>query len=282
MLPMGADQNPDMLYHYTSQAGFLGITKSRSFWASKIHYLNDGREFELSVDLVREYVAERQAKADAFEGLALQAVANIAGNVAQANICVASFTELGDLLSQWRGYCTPGDGLSIGLPKACIEASALALGWIVTRCTYEPAQQRAVLSELVDRHVMRLLGWLESASAPPSDPDDHALFNEAWAFALELSTVAPAIKDASFAEENEWRVISPPQDFRKMHYRPGRHTLIPYAELPILGMQGESVKVSVGPTAHPKLATSAAGGRLMQQGFTAYDVVASVVPFRDW
>lgn len=279
---MDADPSPKLLYHYTSQAGFLGITKSQSFWASKIHYLNDGREFELSVDLVREYAAERQAGADAYESLALQAVANIAGNVAQANVCVASFTEQGDLLSQWRGYCTPGDGLSIGLPRPCIEASARAVGWIVTRSTYEPAQQRAVLAELVDRHVLRLLGWLASTTAPPSDPDDHALFREAWAFAQELSTIAPAIKDESFAEEREWRVISAPQDFRKMRYRPGRHTLIPYAELPIVDMQGESVKVRVGPTAHPQLATSAAGGRLMQQGFTAYDVVASVVPFRDW
>lgn len=67
--------------------------------------------------------------ADAPADLALQALANIAGNVAQANVCVASFTEEGDLLSQWRGYCTPGDGLSIGLPSACLAASAHAAGW---------------------------------------------------------------------------------------------------------------------------------------------------------
>lgn len=53
-------QAPSTLYHYTSQAGLLGITASRSVWASKIHYLNDGKEFALSVELVREYVAERR------------------------------------------------------------------------------------------------------------------------------------------------------------------------------------------------------------------------------
>jgi hypothetical protein len=44
---------PEILYHYTSQAGLIGILDTRTIWASKIHYLNDSREFALALDIAR-------------------------------------------------------------------------------------------------------------------------------------------------------------------------------------------------------------------------------------
>jgi adenosylmethionine-8-amino-7-oxononanoate aminotransferase len=40
-----------VLYHYTSQAGLLGIINSKVLWASNIFYLNDTTEFAYFVDL---------------------------------------------------------------------------------------------------------------------------------------------------------------------------------------------------------------------------------------
>jgi hypothetical protein len=36
---------PRILYHYTSQQGFLGIVEHRAIWASSIFHLNDAAEF---------------------------------------------------------------------------------------------------------------------------------------------------------------------------------------------------------------------------------------------
>lgn len=33
------------LWHYTTVAGIAGILRSKQLWASKIQYLNDGKEF---------------------------------------------------------------------------------------------------------------------------------------------------------------------------------------------------------------------------------------------
>ena len=274
---------PDTLHHYTDQAGFLGITESKGLWATTIHYLNDGAEYRLSADLVRAHAAKRfESTSDDLEGYALQALHAITHNISRSNICVVSFAEHGDLLSQWRGYCSPGDGLSLGLPTACVERSAQALGWRLAKCIYDPDEARGILVELVDRHATRLLVWLRTLASDPGAPDQEPTFSQAWPFAAELSALAPAIKDPSFAEECEWRAISPPISFSDLRYRPGRHTLIPYTELPLVNVENELSRVTVGPTAHPDLAVQAANGRLLHQGFRSHRVAPSAIPFRDW
>src|SRR5262249_828164 len=44
------------LYHYTTQAGLMGIIKDRQIWATHTQYLNDRREFLHAVDLVRREI----------------------------------------------------------------------------------------------------------------------------------------------------------------------------------------------------------------------------------
>ena len=45
---------PEILYHYTSQAGLIGMLHTKTIWASKIHYLNDSKEFALALKLARD------------------------------------------------------------------------------------------------------------------------------------------------------------------------------------------------------------------------------------
>jgi len=43
---------PKILYHYTSQDGLIGILKDRNLWASKIHYMNDSKEFSQTLHIL--------------------------------------------------------------------------------------------------------------------------------------------------------------------------------------------------------------------------------------
>jgi hypothetical protein len=45
-------KRPKALYHYTSQAGLIGIVKSMKLWATSIRYLNDSREYNHDRDLL--------------------------------------------------------------------------------------------------------------------------------------------------------------------------------------------------------------------------------------
>lgn len=277
-----ASPDPAALFHYTDQQGLIGISSSRSVWASGIRYLNDGREFALCLDLVREAADELRDGLCQKDKLLLDTLVYVAGNVHQANVCVASFTEQGDLLSQWRGYCTPGDGFSVGMPTALLRESVAAAGWHLTKCVYDGATQRQLVAESLSRHFARMRAVTDGLMPPPVTVDDAPIFRAAWPFAAEVTALAPAIKDPSFSEEQEWRAISPPLDFRKLAYRTGRHTLIPYATLPLVGLEQADVLVRVGPTQYPELSAGATGGLLMSRKFTAYTVLPSTVPFRDW
>ena len=50
---------PEILYHYTSQTGLKGMLNKKTIWASKIHYLNDSKEFALALKLARNELTER-------------------------------------------------------------------------------------------------------------------------------------------------------------------------------------------------------------------------------
>jgi hypothetical protein len=45
---------PNFLYHYTGQAGLLGIIKTGELWATKIQYMNDATEFGLALTMARK------------------------------------------------------------------------------------------------------------------------------------------------------------------------------------------------------------------------------------
>ena len=50
---------PEILYHYTSQDGLIGMLNTKTIWASKIHYLNDSKEFALALDLASDELTKR-------------------------------------------------------------------------------------------------------------------------------------------------------------------------------------------------------------------------------
>ncbi|MGA3345583.1 MAG: HepT-like ribonuclease domain-containing protein, partial [Terracidiphilus sp.] len=49
---------PELLYHYTTQEGLLGILKSRSIWASHIRFLNDTSEGKIFLGAFTEILEE--------------------------------------------------------------------------------------------------------------------------------------------------------------------------------------------------------------------------------
>jgi hypothetical protein len=44
---------PGILYHYTGQAGLLGIIERRELWCTKVQYMNDATEFGRALDMAR-------------------------------------------------------------------------------------------------------------------------------------------------------------------------------------------------------------------------------------
>lgn len=94
---------PPILYHYTDQHGLLGILKSKEIWASHTQYLNDAREFRHAVGLVKKEVEGMLKDATGLRrDLLLEMQEAVKTSIETINVCVCSFSEERDILSQWR------------------------------------------------------------------------------------------------------------------------------------------------------------------------------------
>jgi hypothetical protein len=198
-----ATQVPEFLYHYTSSSGLYEIVKSDSIWASKIQYLNDSEEFvgatERCASLLRE-IAGRQTQTWPRELILF--MAESLSRIDSVNICVCSFTEKSDLLSQWRGYCPPGGGYCLGIEsKSLIEAFG-SKKFTMLPCVYSWFHHDLLLKDAINN---TLPGLLKIPSVPLDQLPQHAEPIVQIFFGL-IHEIAPIIKHPGFAEEKEWRV----------------------------------------------------------------------------
>src|ERR1039457_2451973 len=195
------------LFHYTSLATFNQILKTRKLWASHFRYLNDVTEFRYAVQIISERIQSRQG-----EATILQRATNALGNLVPSDLLrgpyVISFSEDGDSLSQWRGYCSHTAGVSMGFNSKMLSGQLSVMhdktsgneavyGYLV-QCIYEREEQYALVDQLIDF-------LLESIK--DKDSDDPTCITHSSTFMSILPIIAPAFKDHAFRDEREWRIV---------------------------------------------------------------------------
>jgi hypothetical protein len=214
---------PELLYHYTTASGLLGILEKKALWATDVGYLNDYMEVELSID---ELIKALDAKCSDREP------ADVVGlRMAETSLVdhrgggrfgpfVASFCESGDQLSQWRGY---GHGsYALGFDSAALSSlPPLEDGTPVDllRVEYDDDAQARMLARVI-------------AEVEHLDPSVH----HHWYEPLDAAMRGLAsIKDAGFHEENEWRLYALPQGTFTMekHRALPSGAIAPYIEVPL-------------------------------------------------
>jgi hypothetical protein len=296
------------LYHYTKQAGLLGIIRKKEIWATHTQYLNDTREFLHAVQLIRdELTVARAAHGDETVRDALEAmgrglpepevsndekraalremwesVGDPAG-LARINVCVASFSEVRDSLSQWRAYA-PRGGFCIGIRGDNLGQLAAAQRFYLAPCLYDLGQQRglarALIEEVLEENLERQSQADVGRQFVPPGGSLHKYLNR----------YAPILKDPSFAEEREWRIISPPQMCTdpRFDFREGNSMLIPFYRFSLHGEAGPVharaiplEEVIIGPTPDPERSEASVRNFLFSQGHEV-KVTRSAVPYRDW
>jgi hypothetical protein len=201
--------------------------------------------------------------------------------ISSANICSVSFCTDPDLLSQWRGYAGFSVGYAIGFDpnglKEIAQNNACSLG----RCIYEKSLQEQIINELIDealRHAK--ICWDNSI--------ENSQLTIGRAFERALLECGAFFKDASFNEEQEWRLITIPRGFteKAFRFREGKSMLTPYCALKIASRESWANKiagVTIGPCPHPKRAGQAVEGLLIKViGSPHPPVTISKIPYRSW
>lgn len=276
---------PDILYHYTTQAGLLGILESNSLWATKIHYLNDASEYQLALDLASD-VLESLLKGEkgTKNRRKIRCLLDNLRTIERMNVCVCSFSAQRDLLSQWRAYGGQTGGYSIGFHTAHVKEVGSSQDFALVQCVYDPVEQRRLVEQIVIDSLEVDFNTVPSR-VEPTRPRTIIALRTGGDFAMNFARLAPVIKSRAFHEEAEWRLISTKGvSIKDMSFRPGRSMLTPY--IPIcLGTDKAAYleAVTVGPTPHVELASLSTQSLLAHWGVAQpVKVYSSEAPYRDW
>ncbi len=177
---------PPVLYHYTSSSALLSILHSRSIWLSSRWHLNDFNEGEVFGKHVLSY-----ASANGTDSATAHAVAE---RLAGLECYVSCFSSERDMLSQWRGYATDGTGVCVGFKsKTLVNVISGSPTALLKKVIYADDHSQ------LDDETQGLIAALLKSTGEPRE-----------AFVQSVAKVKWAIKNKTFREEDEYRLILTP------------------------------------------------------------------------
>ena len=281
---------PELLYHYTDQNGLMGIVKSKEIWATHHQCLNDTQEFLHAKALFRDEIDRRCESASPDSRSVFESMRSGLGGQGNedVNLYIASFSEDGDSLPQWRAYGGQTAGFALAFWG---DRLALPEDFTTVRCIYEPKKQCEVAKAIVEEieHTLD-----QMALAGPTNQKFTA-----WAgLLLTLHQFALIFKHEKFKEEKEWRIVPshPLMDFKpafpvgelenKLDFRPGRSMLIPYRRVPLKDNKNNFPlplsEVVIGPNPNKEQSGRSVQSLLNSQGQVVTKVRTSTIPYRNW
>lgn len=277
----------ETLYHYTTFAGLIGIVEGKAIWASEIRYMNDSAEMRHTVDLIAAKVGERVNLGNGKQKVLSHFLDWVSNRITQGHMLfAASFRSSGNLLSQWRGYSSVGQGVSIGFDPdyimACAERQSSQLG----KCIYDPLEQDRLIGEVLDE-VQRLASSVDERSDDKAVQPSQAYHHIFEQIESDLLRIAAILKHPSFKEEEEWRIVSPVFSgyvAAPVLFREGASMLVPYIELPLTKDPPEPIRldqVYLGPSPNSVLSLNSLTMFLTKQGVSvARGIQYCQIPFR--
>jgi hypothetical protein len=317
-----------LLYHYTTQEGLLGIIEKQKIWASHLQYLNDKSEGQIFTKLLLDEFARRVANGPEEPPSQLTAYAQLLmlsvgypeseiqcahkevlhhGSIAFSWISdqdafVTSFSEQGDLLSQWRAYSGATGGYSIGFRRPYLNS--IGVRFIESRkesfyddsdplvaCRYcnKTAEDclRREIEQIVDLYINEAK-QLERRTVSRTQEEFKALFATAKRHFFPLGKRRAITKDPAFHEEAEWRLVFQLEGTgtanSEPEFRLGRSMPIPYFQVDLTWEDQalEIPEVIVGPCPHPFEAKKSVERLLRKAGVRKLKVINSAIPFRNW
>jgi hypothetical protein len=287
------------LFHYTTQEGLLGILNNNQIWATHIEYLNDSTELRYALKLARDELEKRHRQAtEDKEKDKIECLLDELGSHRVLNISVSCLTEERDLLSQWRAYGGKGSGYSIGFNVSHLIKLANSNDYNLVKVEYDLEKQKQIISRFIDESLVddfntNKYGPINERVTVDGTPITMIYVQRVGGdFIKNLYSIAPCLKDPSFKEEREWRLISniPSKD---ACFRINKAMLVPYKNLDLGDKCAYLKSITVGPSLHMDLSVEAI--KILMHKFS-YDkegifnshinqnvkIQESKIPYRDW
>jgi hypothetical protein len=281
------DTKPDpdqLVWHYTTGAGLIGIVESGSLFATQVSCLNDATEIRYSAKKLREALSALSAgmNGEQPEAALVKRFAELlqdneaAPTSAPLPYFVSCFSSLEDDLSQWRSYGGGENGYAIGVMVKDLFGVPNSL---VARVNYDAETHGAVAREAAEATVKF---YKEGLKEGIEDWDN--IFLELWDYTL--TQVAPFLKDPGFAVEQEVRLVHLLEQTEMSQLKVRQRKTMMSRHLPMrfpsAGQLGVPIsKVIVGPCRHREITRISVDTLLRTHGYPSGLVVSSQRPYQE-
>jgi hypothetical protein len=203
-------------------------------------------------------------------------------------IFVVSFSENGDLLSQWRSYCPENSGFNISFDLTAIQDIANKQGFFISKCLYDPEEQKAAIKHLFKQWGLLYIENMDNFSALAKKNKIDKLTDAVMEVSSELIDaivhLCPLLKHPSFVEEQEWRLVSHPitVEHPQVKFREGNTMLVPYFDLHLTeDTEPISIKsITIGPTSFSGMSHESLKAFLKSEKIKYDKVEISKIPYR--
>lgn len=186
----------DVLYHYTSAEGALGILGSHTLRGTSAGYMNDTSEIRYGLEVCAAVLDQE------LDVCRLDVGREMLKNVRQElqteipfEVFVTSFTEAADDLSQWRAYGSSTCSYALGFRLSIFSERDLLR--LPKRVEYARNAQEARVREAVRKFVGVVHGRMTK----------HEATQGFFGLLFHLRRIACTFKHPGFAAEREWRSV---------------------------------------------------------------------------
>ena len=215
--------NEDCLYHFCNFDAFKSIVEKNEFWLSESGTMNDSKELVWFAEnikplLMRRFEQQPSSFKEKYKNLFSQIAENMYSDYfskdAYYHMFIMCLSTNGDLLSQWRGYTSDGDGISIGLNKKILlelfekqnsSPATIGCGEIDydSRSTSKISNSEKYILDIVDKHLFPQLDEIKHLDELNFATNSIAVFNK---FFKNMFFNAILVKSPFFSEECEVRL----------------------------------------------------------------------------
>jgi hypothetical protein len=236
-LPLEKEEPRELLYHYTTPEGLLGILESGSIGATHVRYLSDRTELKNALSPEFENLLLDGLFPNANEKLK-EELRKFRMHDSKYEVYIASFTDdgsvhsgdgvrPGDRLSQWRAYSNSAGGFSLGFDSKLImegwKTTGLrgTIGSFLLRCRYSSDEKRNA-AKRIGSWGFRALAYISESRLCHFRSEVGREPNQAEHYMIEFGSMCSALgvidgqyfsreaarfKDEAFSEECEWRIV---------------------------------------------------------------------------
>jgi len=277
-----SNKTPETIYHYTDIESLINIVHAKSIYASDVRFLNDANEIYHGKDVLFHEIENFERKKHNTEQR--KEIADVLRRnfdlISNLHILSTCFCSEGDLLNQWRDYGASEGRISIGLNRTALE-DAFGYnepGLLLSEVMYKYKNKRDLLMNTLNQYLKVYKDWY-------NDMEDPDLFRRFRVDLLKtIIQVISTIKDPSFRNENEWRIVIPRlKKQNDIFFQNKVGIIVPRIKLSVGGDYSNLPidRVIVGPSKQQETTIKSVKNFLYHYGYD-YDIaVESEIPYRD-